>query len=286
MPFASTGTRVHYVERGDGTPVLFLPGLGAGAESWTPLLPHLEPAHRCLLVDNRGSGRSPAAAGRFGVADMADDACAVLDSAGVDRAHVVGNSLGGMIAQAMALRHPGRVRSLVLAATSPGVPSVPCHPGVLYRLVQATRGVGAGRRRHLAAAFHGPATLVDHPERLDDGDDLTPPDGPGTRGQLRAAVRWAGLPWLRRISAPTLVLHGTHDRLVPSINARILAALIPGARLQLLPRAGHFFITDAGPAAAQAIRAFLAGVDLPPAATELRGLAAALAPTPAVTPAV
>lgn len=284
MPYAtSSGCRIHWSSRGDGTPLLLLAGLGAGPESWGTLLPHLAGGHRCLVVDNRGTGASTAAARGFGIADMADDAAAVLDQAGLDSAHVLGNSLGGMIAQAMALRHPGRVRSLVLAATSPGVPSIPSHPGVLYRLIRSTRGAAGSRRAELAAAFHGPATLVDHPERLDGDGDLLPPPSPGMRRQLSAAMRWSALPWLRRIGAPTLVVHGTHDRLVPAVNARILAALIPDARLHLLPRAGHFFITDAGLAAGQAIRSFLASIDLPPAAptTELRGLAV----MPGVAPA-
>ena len=250
---------IHCVESGGGSPLLLLPGLGATVESWGRLLPRLAEQHRCIAIDNRGSGNSGLSRGGFGIADMADDACAVLDHLGISSAHVLGNSLGGMIAQAMAIRHPERVRSLVLAATGPGVVAVPSHPLVPWHLA-AARGAGvARRRRHVAAVFHGPATVVDHPERLaPDLDGAAMPPGPGARMQLGAALRWSSLSRLWRIQAPTLVIHGTHDRLSPPLNARLLARLIPGARLHLLDRCGHFFITDAGDEAAEVIGRFTA----------------------------
>jgi len=259
---AAPGISIHVEAVGTGTPVLLLPGLGATVGSWGPLLSDLAARHRCIAVDNRGSGSSDLPDGRFGMADMADDACAVLDALGVERAHVVGSSLGGMVAQALALRHPRRVRSLTLAASSPGVTSIPSHPSLAYHLLAARSRSIAARTRHLNAILHGPATIVDHPERLDESvGGLGFPSGAGVRRQLRAALRWSGLHRLRRIGVPTLVLHGSHDRLVPAVNARLMARLIPEARLHLLERAGHFFITDAPVEAAAAILGFAAGVE-------------------------
>ena len=250
---------IHYVEAGSGSPLLLLAGLGATVASWGRLLPRLAERHRCIAVDNRGSGGSGIPHHGFGIADMADDACAVLDHLGVGSAHVLGNSLGGMIAQSLAIRRPDRVRSLVLASSGPGVVAVPSHPLVPWHLAAAQRAGGERRRWHVAAVFHGPATAIDHPERLAPGFEAAAfPAGPGTRMQLGAALRWSSLSRLRRITAPTLVLHGTHDRLSPPLNAHLLARLIPNARLHLLDRCGHFFITDAGDEAAEVIRGFTA----------------------------
>lgn len=260
MPLAPSpsGLPVEFAQTGSGPPVLLLAGLGATAASWAPILDRLADQRRCIVIENRGVGASRPGPGRLRMADMAADACAVLDHLGIAAADVVGNSLGGMIAQALAIGHPRRVRGLVLAATGPGVLAVPAHPAVAWHLAAGLRGRQDLRLRHLAAVFHGPATVVDHPERLRaDPPGRAMPAGPGAAGQLRAALRWSSLAALHRITAPTLVLHGTHDRLSPPLNARLLARLIPGARLQLLARCGHFMVTDAGEEAAAAIAGFL-----------------------------
>ena len=234
-----------WVEVGSGPPLLLLPGLGAGAASWGPVLDRLAARYRCIAVESHDTG--DAVDRVVAMADLAAGACTVLDRLGVRAAHVLGNSLGGMVAQAMAIAHPERVRSLVLAATGPGVIAVPSHPAVPWHLAAGMRGRGERRLRHFASVFHGPATVVDHPERLRASLGGEPiPSGPAARRQLAAALRWTSLSRLHRVVAPTLVVHGTHDRLSPALNARLLARLIPGARLHLLDRCGHFIITDAG----------------------------------------
>ncbi len=259
----SDGLRIQYTDSGSGgTPVLLLSGLGSTVDVWAPLMPVLERSHRVICPAPRGIGGSEIREGGLSIADLADDAGAVLDAAGVDSVHVIGNSLGGMIAQEFALRHPERVRSLTLAATTPGLGALPAHPALAWHLLCARRVQGAERRRHLDLAFHGPATVVDAPERLNhDGDKDNLPLTRATCRHLRAAVRWSSLRRLRSIAAPTLVMHGTHDRLFPAANGRLLARLIPGARFALLPRVGHLFITDAGDLAGQLMARFVAGVD-------------------------
>jgi pimeloyl-ACP methyl ester carboxylesterase len=289
LPMPTTvrdGLHIHYTDTGSGTPVLLLNGLGAGAAAWDPLLPLIAESRRLIIVDHRGTGLSDPSRGRFSIADLADDAAAVLDTAGISSAHVVGNSLGGMVAQEMALRHPRSMRSLVLAATTPGVVAVPSHPSLPYHLLRALAGGGAARRRHLDAAFHGPATLVDAPYRLACDPTIEHlPQGDGARRQLGAALRWTSVTRLRRITAPTLVLHGTHDRLVPLPNARLLARLIPNSRLVTLERSGHFFITDAASAAGRAMDRFLLEVDYGFAAAPARRMTLRPAFRRAVLPA-
>jgi 3-oxoadipate enol-lactonase len=125
MPFAQgRGARIHYRETGppEGEPVLLIMGLGGSGRMWWRLEPHLSARHRLLLIDNRGTGDSdPVGAGPT-MTTMAADAVAVLDAAGVDQAHVVGTSMGGMVAQHVALDHRRRVTSLVLACTTGGGP--------------------------------------------------------------------------------------------------------------------------------------------------------------------
>lgn len=281
------GLRLHYTDDGAGTPLLLLNGLGASSGAWSPLQGIFAAEHRVIATDHRGSGGSDLGTGPLTVAGLADDAAAVLDAAEIGSAHVVGNSLGGMVAQELALRHPGRVRSLVLAATSPGLGALPCHPTLGWHLWRAGRGSGEVRRRHLDLAFHGPAGWVAAGLGPVDPDEIHLPAGEGARRQLVAALRWSALRRLRRISAPTLVVHGTHDRLVPALNARLAARLIPGARLHLLPGAGHFFISDAGEAAARLIGAFVAQIDFPPVAgAEIGSAGLAPATVPATAAAL
>src|SRR6185503_20575170 len=114
------GTNIYWTETGQGNPLLLIMGLGATHEWWGRLLPVVTPHFRTILLDNRGVGRSDTPPGPYSIAEMADDAVAVLDAAGVENAHVFGASMGGMIAQEVVLRHPQRVRSLILGCTACG----------------------------------------------------------------------------------------------------------------------------------------------------------------------
>src|SRR5881394_1227437 len=109
-----------YEVHGDGEPVLLIMGLSGSGRAWYRMLPHLAGRYRAITFDNRGTGGSPPVIGRLTMADMVDDALSVLDAAGHDTAHVFGVSMGGMIAQHLALDHRERVRSLILGCTTPG----------------------------------------------------------------------------------------------------------------------------------------------------------------------
>src|SRR4051794_30272254 len=119
MPFAdSNGVKIWWEELGEGSPVLLLMGFGNSGQLWRPVAERLAAKHRVLIVDNRGTGQSDSPKGPYTVPEMAADAVAVLDAAGIDKAAVYGVSLGGAIAQEVAITHPGRVRSLVLGCTA------------------------------------------------------------------------------------------------------------------------------------------------------------------------
>lgn len=257
------GVRLWWSTEGAGEPVLLIHGLGYHSEMWRELVRPLSSRWRTVRFDNRGVGRSTVPTEPFSVEDMAGDAVAVLDAAGVRRAHVFGVSLGGVIAQELALEYPERVRSLVLGCTHPGGPqSAPFAPDALELLADRTNMSPAEAARAAVPFVYAPTTPAD---RI--AADLAlraewPTDPAGYAGQLAASTTYRGsYARLGRLRVPTLVLHGTADRLVNPENARILAAAIPGARLELLPGASHLFYADSPERSLEVITAFLTEVD-------------------------
>ena len=145
MPYAlNAGTKIYWEERGQGDPLLLIMGLGATLDLWHRVTPMVSAKYRTILLDNRGAGRSDAPPGPYSIPQMADDALAVLKAAGAAAARVFGASMGGMIAQELALHHPARVHSLILGCTAPGAKAA----------VPADREVGAA----LAARMTLPAS--------------------------------------------------------------------------------------------------------------------------------
>jgi 3-oxoadipate enol-lactonase len=230
-------------------PVLLVMGLGMAATGWWRTVPVLaEAGLRVLSFDNRGVGRSERPPGPYTVAEMADDAVSVLDAAGVDAAHVYGISLGGMIAQELALRHPERVRALVLGATTAGGSAhVPADGATLAFLslrgqMTAEHAVWASVPINYAArtrAQGGDRIAADIVQRL-----RYPIEAEYYTAQLAAAQAHDTVSRLAQIRAPTLVVHGTEDVLIPPANGERLAAAIAGAELSLWPGAAHLYFTD------------------------------------------
>jgi len=249
-------------------PLLLIQGLALDHAGWGPAARALQRSFRLVLVDNRGSGRSPAS-GPFSVTDMADDALAVLDHAGIGAAHVLGASLGGMIAQELAMRFPDRVGRLVLACTTPGWPFAYPMPLPSVRLIAASRCLAPREalRRNVENALSA-ATVAHRPELVQQIIDCQAPTSgrdPGAwQAQAAAGGRYAGNLRQRRIRARTLVLHGTADRVVDPRNARLLAARIPHADLVTFPGLGHLFFWEDPGAFAAAVMSFLGGADLKP----------------------
>jgi 3-oxoadipate enol-lactonase len=242
-------------------PLLLIQGLVLDRTGWGPAVGPLQRSFRLVLVDNRGSGRSPAS-GSFSVTDMAGDALAVLDHAGIGAAHVLGASLGGMIAQELAVRYPDRVGRLVLACTTPGWPFAYPMPLPSVRLIAASSRLAPREAllRNVENALSA-ATVADRPELVQQIIDCQAPargHDPGAwQAQAAAGGRYAGSLRQRRIRARTLVLHGTADRVVDPRNARLLAARIPQADLVTFPGLGHLFFWEDPDAFAAAVTSFL-----------------------------
>ena len=256
---------------GRGQPVLVIMGFLGTGHAWFRLLPYIAAMRRAIVFDNRGTGDSERPPGLWSMGDLAGDALAVLDATGVESAHVVGASMGGMIAQHLALEHPGRVRSLTLACTHAGRREG--RPGWLpWRLVAAialrpalgsTRAFGL-----LAPLLYSDRTLERARDRLEEDLELRVRDATPlltAAGQLAAIARHDARARLGELRVPALVLHGEEDRLIPPAAAHELARRIPHARLELIRDCGHVLTAEAEPEAARAILAFLDEVETGPA---------------------
>ena len=243
--------------------LVLVQGLGLDRFGWEPVLRKLQRHFRLVLVDNRGSGLSERPPGSFAIADMAGDIVAVLDAAGVRKAHVLGASLGGMVAQELAIDHPERVDGLVLACTTPGWPLAYLMPRASVRLIAATPGMTAevALRRHVENALSA-RTVQQRPElvgRLIELQGSRPAD-PGTlSAQAAAGARYVGHRRQTRILARTLVLHGAADTVVDSRNGKLLADRIPGAQLVTFPELGHLLFWEDPDRFAEAVTSFLLG---------------------------
>ena len=261
----SDGVRIGYELRGRlrwRRPWLVLiQGMGLDRHGWGRVRRKLRRRFRLVLVDNRGCGRSGRPGGSFTVADMAGDVVAVLDAAGVRRAHVLGVSLGGMVAQELAIRHPERVDGLVLACTTPGWPFAYPMPAPSVRLIAATARLPteAAWRRHMENALSA-RTVREQPELVErllarQGSLLA---GSGTlSAQAAAGARYAGRLRQTGIQSRSLVLHGGADTVVDPRNGRLLAARIPRAQLRIFPGLGHLFFWEDPDGFAAAVTSFL-----------------------------
>jgi 3-oxoadipate enol-lactonase len=250
MPFAERdGVRLYWDQDGSGDPVLLIMGLGMNATGWWRTIPVLaEAGFRVLAFDNRGVGRSDRPAGPYSVPMLADDAVAILDAAGLERAHVYGISLGGMIAQEVALRHPARVRALVLGATTAGGNlGVPAGEATLAFFRR--RGEMPAEEAVWASVpyNYSPRTRREHGDRIaeDIAQRLRYPIEPAPYlAQLEAALGHDAGARLGALELPTLVVHGEADVMVPPVNGERLAGVIPGAEHRTWPDTAHLYVTD------------------------------------------
>jgi pimeloyl-ACP methyl ester carboxylesterase len=253
--------RLAYEVLGDGPPLLLVQGLGYTRRGWGELPRLLADSFRVVCYDNRGVGQSDVPPGPYTVRQLAEDALAVLDAAGVARAHVVGASLGGMTAQELALRAPERVDRLVLACTTPGGPRAYPLPERSLRVFAQFAQLPPEEALLLSVKNSlADATVASRPElvetvyryRLDN-----PPPLDGWQAQLAAGSAHDAHDRLAGITAPTLVLTGTADNVIDPRNSELLREAIPNARLATLEGAGHIFFWEEPEEAARVIREFL-----------------------------
>jgi pimeloyl-ACP methyl ester carboxylesterase len=229
----------------DGQAVLLIMGLGYPAAMWFRQMPALTERYRVIRPDNRGAGHTGDVPGTpYTVEMMAADCLAVLDAAGATTAHVVGISMGGLMAQEIALTEPERVRSLCLLATHPGIAHAVLNPEAMAML--GNRGDLTAREAAAASMPFNYASSTPR-ERIEEDWAVRLPLAATNKGylaQLTGTSQWDGHDRLGLVTSPTLVLHGELDALVPPENGRIIAERIPGAELVTVPQANHLLGTD------------------------------------------
>lgn len=259
MPFVENkGAKIYWEEMGEGTPVLLIMGLGWPSYMWHRTRPLLAKQYRVITLDNRGVGRSDVPAGPYPISLMASDAAAVLDAAGAESAHVYGVSMGGMIGQEFALQYPGRVRSLILGCTAPGGPhAVLAEPEVLE--VLSRRGLTPEEAAPLVNPFiYDPGTPQ---SRIDEDMKIRiewAPTADGYMAQLQGIFSWEAYSRIAQISAPTLIIHGESDRLIPPANAKLIGDRISRSKVLMIPHASHIYSTDQPDISHQVAYQFLA----------------------------
>ena len=258
MPFVENqGARIHWDEQGEGAPLLLIMGLGYASTLWHRTRPVLSQHFRTIAFDNRGVGLSDVPPGPYSIATMASDAAAVLDAAGIARAHIFGVSMGGMIAQEFALQYPARTHSLILGCTLAGGPlAVHAKSNVIDALFG--RGMTPAQARVAILPFIYDASTP--PERIEEDIGVRQswlPTPEGYMAQLQGILAWESYSRIAQITAPTLIIHGKSDALVPCGNGELIAKRIPGAKLVLLDHASHLFLTDKTEVAHREILEFL-----------------------------
>ncbi len=257
------GVKIYWDEQGQGVPVLLIMGLGYTSDMWYRTRPALAQHFRTIAFDNRGVGRSDVPPGPYSIATMASDAAAVLDAAGIPHAHVFGVSMGGMIAQEFALQYPAKTRSLILGCTSPGGPlAVRAESKVIDVLF--ARGMTPEQARDAVLPYIYDAATPR--EKIYEDIRVRQPWFPtpaGYMAQLQAILAWESYSRIAQITAPTLVVHGKSDELVPPGNGELIAKRIPGAKLLLLENASHLFLTDQPEEANRQILEFFLSHDIP-----------------------
>ena len=267
MPFTTNkGVRLHWDEQGSGTPILLVMGHSYSSKMWYPVIPALAAKHRVITFDNRGVGESEAPA-KWSLKDMASDAIAVLDAAGVDRAHIYGVSMGGPIVQEAVFQEPGRFRSLIVGcsgALTAEKPRMPKWLANLYYLppwvIRMIRGRSAGGGQGSAA--DADAVAFDA--------EMIAKDKHSIRGVIAQSHAIADYCTTREavagLTLPSLVIHGDEDTTVPFKWGQELAEILPNSRFVQIPGAGHNYMLVRPDKATEEVVRFLDEVDAKPSA--------------------
>jgi pimeloyl-ACP methyl ester carboxylesterase len=261
----ANGITIEYEGHGSGAPLLLIAGIGYDRWMWHRMIPGLAEDFRVIAFDNRGVGGSDKPPGPYTAELLADDAAALLEALGVEKAAIYGHSMGGFIAQALVLEHGQQVDKLILSATNFGgsrhIPSTP----EAWRVLTDTGGDPIERLRRGIAVSTASGFSENHPELVEEwiGYRVAHPVQPAAY-QAQLAIGLALVSdeasfdhKLHHIEAPTLILFGEHDEVVPPGNAALLAEQIPNSTIAILPGVGHFYPLEAPDAAVSAVARFL-----------------------------
>lgn len=249
MPYALKRPRLWYQRTGAGEPMLWITGFTISSAIFDPIVGLYEDEFECIRYDHRGSGRSGAPPWPTSMPELAGDAVRLLDALGIESAHVYGLSMGGMVAQEMAIRFPDRVRGLVLGCSTPGGPRAirPTLREWKVLLGGMADGLREKDRPWLAGAVFSEEFRRNEPERVREllkffAAHRAPPHGAWSH--LLSSIYHDTVSRLHLIEAPTLVLHGECDAMAPIANARLIADRIPDAELRIVKGAGHAYALE------------------------------------------
>lgn len=266
MPTLETnGINLYYETYGKGAPLVLISGLGYGLWQWHKMVPLLAENFKVIVFDNRGAGQTDKPAGPYTAGMLATDTAGLIEHLGYTQAAVMGHSMGGFIAQQLALSRPDLVGKLVLASTNFGGPNaVPVTQEALAVMMDRSGDPIEVVKRGVSVAT-APGFVDAHPEVLQELVDyrLTNPVPPAAYqaqtaiglGLLMPAAAFEGK--LSQVLAATLVLFGEHDKVVPPKNAELLQRELKNSRTVILPGAGHMFPIETPQAAAKAVTEFL-----------------------------
>ena len=267
MPKAKTnGIELYYETHGEGKPLVLISGLGYSSWQWHKMVPLLAEKFQVITFDNRGVGQSDKPAGPYTAGMLAQDMVGLLDALKFEKAIIAGHSMGGFVAQAVALDFPQRVEKLILCSTNFGGPNhVPVTPEAMKVLTDVSSDVLTRFKNGLAVST-APGWAEKNPAMIEEWIQwrVANPIEP-VHYQAQMAIGLSLMPEaaafenkLSRLSVPTLILFGAHDKVVPPANADLLSKKIAGSTVVIFPDAGHFFPIEIAEAASRVITDFAA----------------------------
>ncbi len=267
MPKIQTNNiELYYEIHGEGKPLVLISGLGYSNWQWHKMVPLLAEKFKVIIFDNRGVGQSDKPAGPYTAQMLAQDTVGLLDALNIEKAVIVGHSMGGFIAQAIALDFPQRVEKLILCSTNFGGPNhVPVTPEAMKVLSDVSSDALTRFKNGLAVST-APGWSEKNPAMIEEWIQwrVANPIEPVSY-QAQLAIGLGLMPTaaafeekLPRLNVPTLILFGAHDKVVPPANADLLSKKIAGSTVVIFPDAGHFFPIEIPEAASRAIKDFAA----------------------------
>lgn len=236
--------------------MLLLNGIGGAFEMMLPFV-DVYPEPDIILIDVPGAGKSAAPILPWRLKDYAAVVEKVLNDLGIEKVNLMGVSWGGALAQQFAKQYPQRCERLILAATSPGQLMVPGTLPVLLKMSNPRRYYDKNYMRRIAGQIYGGKFRTNKLSANKFADLTVPPSKRGYYYQMLALVGWSSLPWLYKLTIPTIVLHGDDDPIIPLVNARIIARLVPNATLYTF-NCGHLFMLTRARLTADVVRGFVA----------------------------